>query len=536
MYRKSGSLDGHSQDNNIQAQVDHLHETLARCAAEAYSTMEKKSYHFPAKPWWNSDLTSARKILQQTFNQWRTDEFTKDPSSLSYNRYLFARKRFRSLVKHAKHQSTVDHFINVEKLKNIKPKSYWKQIQKLKGSSQKQYTINGKTDSSDISREFKDHFNRILNTPRVDGFDNTLSNQELRRLLDSLDTNNSNFYVTESDMTTVLNKLKSGKARDPFSLKSEHFISATSPTFITHLTRLANNIFQSEELPPCLSSSIIIPLAKSYKKSLKDPNNYRGISLIPIITKILELIIIEKCPSLKSNNTSQFGFTANSSTLHAEAILLDTVQYYNSQKSPVYICSLDAEKAFDCCNWLSLFQKLSQKDIPNIVMAFLIKLYLNGSALIHYATHNSETFYLSQGVRQGSVLSPYLYNVYTEDLLESIKQLKVGTFLPNDFHSAIIVYADDIILLSPCLSQLQMMLSHCESFGQENGIKFCHSKSKTKTQFIISGTSDIPNPTLTLNNLTVLPQQDLTHLGFCWNLKKDKLYLNAHRDYRLSEL
>ena len=129
-----------------------------------------------------------------------------------------------------------------------------------------------------------------------------------------------------------------------------------------------------------------------------------------------------KCPEIGDHALSQFGFAPGSSTLHAELLISDTIKHYNSRGSPVYICSLDAEKAFDCCNWNTLFSKLAKKNIPNEIVALLIKLYLNGTAVVHYASHRSpKPFALTQGVRQGGILSPFLYNIYTEDLLQHIK-------------------------------------------------------------------------------------------------------------------
>ena len=173
---------------------------------------------------------------------------------------------------------------------------------------------------------------------------------------------------------------------------------------------------------------------------------------------------------------SQFGFTAASSTLHAEVVIRDTLRYYNNNDTPIYMCSLDAEKAFGCCNWFTLFSKLAEKDIPTFIITFLIKLYRNGSAHVNYISSRSATFSLTQGVRQGGILSPYLYNLYTEDLITNIKSMNIGTFLTNKTHTAIIVYADDIILLSPSSKHLQSMVAKCEDYGHTHGLKFNQSK------------------------------------------------------------
>ena len=150
---------------------------------------------------------------------------------------------------------------------------------------------------------------------------------------------------------------------------------------------------------------------KSYKKSLADPNNYRGVRLIPILTKLLELVVIFKCPDITTHKGNQFGFKSQSSILHAPYTVKDTVTYYNKNNTPVFICSLDAEKAFDSCNWDILFSKLNdKKKLPKTVIDTLRELYSSGSASVLYENLTSYQFNLSQGVRQGSILSPHLYN------------------------------------------------------------------------------------------------------------------------------
>jgi len=128
LYRQrvSESIKTH-HTKDTETILNELQTTLQNCAAECYTTYQNKFYNFPSKPWWNDDLRKARKNLQLMFNTWRDEGFPRLDSNVSYNRYRFARKIFRTLVKRAKYQATVDHYINVEKLKRIKPTSYWKE-------------------------------------------------------------------------------------------------------------------------------------------------------------------------------------------------------------------------------------------------------------------------------------------------------------------------------------------------------------------------------------------------------------------------
>ena len=520
--------------NDIETDISKLNETLRQCASDSFAQLNNNHFNFKPKKWWSNDLTLSRNKLHQMFNLWRDQGFPRSQDNIAFQRYLFARKQFRNMVKRAKNQANVDHYINVDKLKNLDARSYWKNIKINKNSAQKLFTINGKTTNPEIRTEFKKHFENLLNIPRTPNIDNAKSKARLGELLSTLEASNStDFYVSECDVKQAIDSLSRNKTRDPFNLRAEHFIHASGDTFIQYITELINNLFQAQTLPPALCTSLIIPLVKNYKKPLSDPNNYRGISIIPIITKIAELVIIAKCPGLKNNNSSQFGFVTGSSTVHAEILIQDTINYYNKNDSPMYICSLDAEKAFDCCNWQKLFEKLSTKDdIPSAILKFLIKLYLNSEAAIIYNGHKTKTFNFSQGVRQGSLISPYLYNIYTEDLLETIKGMKIGATLGNSLNTSIIAYADDLILLSPTLRSLQEMINKCIEYGQEHGLKFNHAK----TQFCVSGPCQLPAPALSMYNIQILPKQELVHLGFKWKIQRNTLQLNHHKDVRISEL
>ena len=80
-------------------------------------------------------------------------------------------------------------------------------------------------------------------------------------------------------------------------------------------------------------------------------------------------------------------------------VINETIKHYNNKNSGVYMCSLDAEKAFDSCNWDALFRKLvEEKNIPPQVVQVISSLYRNGTAHVHYENNISEEFNISQGV------------------------------------------------------------------------------------------------------------------------------------------
>ena len=89
----------------------------------------------------------------------------------------------------------------------------------------------------------------------------------------------------------------------------------------------------------------------------------------------------------------------------------------------------------------------------------------------------SSKFTVSNGVKEGGVLSPILFAIHTDGLLKRLKETGVGSHMGSRFAGAL-AYADDIMLLAPCKSALSILVSVCEKYASEFDILFNGSKSK----------------------------------------------------------
>ena len=90
---------------------------------------------------------------------------------------------------------------------------------------------------------------------------------------------------------------------------------------------------------------------------------------------------------------------------------------------------------------------------------------------MHWSSYKSDSFSVSNGVRQGSVLSPVLFAVYLDGLLSELEGSGVGCYWGAHIVGAV-CYADDIALFAPCLSAMRTMLSVCEEYAVTHGLKF----------------------------------------------------------------
>ena len=152
--------------------------------------------------------------------------------------------------------------------------------------------------------------------------------------------------------------------------------------------------------------------------------------------------------------------------------MLEVIGYYNVNKS-----SVDASKAFDRVNYCRLVAELLKRNICPLLLRLLLFMYTRQSLRVMWGNTVSSEFTVSNGVKQGEVLSSILFAIYTDGLLKRLEETGVGCHMGSRFTGAL-VYADDITLLAPCKSALSVLVSVCEKYASEFDILFNGSKSK----------------------------------------------------------
>ena len=123
----------------------------------------------------------------------------------------------------------------------------------------------------------------------------------------------------------------------------------------------------------------------------------------------------------------------------------EAVLKYRSLNSNVYSCFLDASKAFDRMNHYVLFDKLLKHGVPLYAVRILIVWYTS-QTMLRWNNVLSSGFGVSNGVRQGGILSPYLFCVYMDDLSIKLNYIKVGCTIGTTLINHL-MYADDLVLL-----------------------------------------------------------------------------------------
>ena len=264
-------------------------------------------------------------------------------------------------------------------------------------------------------------FNKQDNSVDKQLFDIKLANR-------MIDDNINMFSITK--VFDVCSKLKKGKSTGPDGISNEALIFGC-PSLYVHLCLVFNLFMKHGFLPGAFMDCTIVPLIKNRNGDLSDTNNYRAIALSNAISKLFELLILESIVTNSDYDDFQFGFKPHHSTGLCTNVLKNTIDYYRRNGSHVFTCFIDFSKAFDNVNYWKLFVKLLDDNINSFVVKVLAYWYSQQECCVRWGDYISSPFTMSNGTRQGSVLSPYLFARYIRELIGSVIRTGVGCAIGN---------------------------------------------------------------------------------------------------------
>jgi len=218
-------------------------------------------------------------------------------------------------------------------------------------------------------------------------------------------------------ISTVIQKLHRGKAPDIVGLSTEQLLFS-HPSLPLILSRLFDLIVLSQQIPAGFRHSYIVPVPKPKDCRTKAMrcDDFRGIAISPVLSKFFEHCFLDRFQSLLISGDNEFGFKKGIGCSHAIYTARKAVNNILSGGSTANLCAIDLSKAFDKVNHHALYIKLIKRYIPVKLLDLLENLISVCYSRVKWENGWSEIFSIHFGVRQGSVLSPFLFAVYLDDL------------------------------------------------------------------------------------------------------------------------
>lgn len=212
---------------------------------------------------------------------------------------------------------------------------------------------------------------------------------------------------------------------------------------------------------------------------LRDPSNWRPISIGSAIQRLLHRILAHRLKQADLN-INQRGFVDNDGVL-TNCLLLDAFINHKRQTiRPHTIVSLDLRKAFDSVGHDSIRRSLQRMGVDPTTSRYILNDLSNASTTIKVGNNITAPISIKRGVKQGDPLSPILFNLVLDELLDVLENGEISATLNDtrDFKVPAMAFADDLILLFDKESEAQLQLSIVDQFLKRRGMSINPKKCR----------------------------------------------------------
>lgn len=473
--------------DEVESMLTKITDSLNSSAKKAVPLCKFKPH---LKPYWKDGLDSLHQSSRLQRKIWIANGRPRDPNNVYYNNYKIAKRDFRKLLRRKAYEEEVRDFSDLTNAYDVNRSTFQKIMSKRRkehGNAQKRLKVDDRivTDEVELLDIWKNHYADLF-TPKL----NPSFNEEFKRFVEQKiqQYNVESFHCTDDPLddpfevehvASVCRKLPNGKAGGSDGLVYEHLKYADNSLYLI-LTDIFNAIRNFEDVPECSTSGIIMSLFKGKKKSRLLKCNYREITLLNIIGKVFERLVLDrlmpKFCEVGIPHPLQFAYQKGTGCIQASYVLQKAALYNIERGSKVYACLLDSAKAFDTV-WIDgLFYKLYQIGIRGKTWRILRSWYSKLFARVIFNDLVSDPFPVKQGVRQGGVLSPWLYLCFNNDIVAEPALINNGITV-QDISVGCVMAADDIALLSCRTTGLQSMLHAMEEYSKKWRFEFNSEKS-----------------------------------------------------------
>ena len=458
--------------NFLSFSLDTSAYILTEALAQAASCMRRS--FTASKPveqnkamWFDKECRTAKRDANRALKAYK-NLLTLDDRE----RYLQYRNTYKKLIRERKKEY-------LTKLKNSlientdKPDKFWAIIRSLRRRAPAP-----DIDLSTWKSHFENLFSHDADIPEIaNGIEGSNQREYIiqEEVLDEA--------ISEREIVKAISKIKHSKAAGLDEIPGELF-KIGETYLVPFLAKFFNAIYDTQKFPKNWSKSIIVPIYKS--GSPLNPHNYRGISLLGILSKVFSSVLTKRLQTWVEEHgklcEEQAGFRLNHSTvdhiftLHA----MITNAVHGRGRGKLYVAFIDFTKAFDTVLRPCLWKILAETGVSTKFINMLKSMYDSVQACVRWNSRLSSFFECPVGTKQGAKESPILFSLYINHVAKFVRlHGKHGVQLSSGRDEIFfLLFADDVALLATTPTGLQTQIDNLEYASKSVGLKVNINKSK----------------------------------------------------------
>ena len=326
--------------------------------------------------------------------------------------------------------------------------------------------------------------------------------------------------ITTFEVHKTLKQLKPRKAADINNLVGEHIKTASRP-IAQFLTPMINRMVEEGIYPEELKEGIKHPILKK-NKIMNVSGNYRGISISPILGKILDNIHLghQKAATPDRIHPLQFGFSEGKSCTHAAFLVSESMAECKDKGLTLYIAAIDVEKAFDVIRHESLLDRLYQLGLKGTWWRLKYSAYTELKERVKWLGQMSEAYDIFQGSKQGAYPSPEDYISHLCPALFMATKSELGLHIGTT-NTSTPTCADDMVFMTTSPYQLQALLLLISTFANEEHY-IIHPEKSIIIPYNMPSKAQLENimatKPWTSNSNNIPVEEEVVHLGVRRNI------------------
>lgn len=491
---KLNSLEEREPDDNqrdINERWKKFKEAIFQTAEKVCGYKRYKIGHLQKRTkWWNDQVKEKIKRKKEAWYSFKRTNTEEDKQL-----YIQKRNEAKEAVKQAKRDSWEDFGNKLEESHSDNQKQFWNIVKKLKGHPSTQIrnikNQNGKlqTESDSILKTWRDYFAAKFDNEEDEAQQPERPNNQENR------EGRAEHQISEEEIKNALRGTRNGKAPGEDGITPE-LIKYGGPITIKWLRKIFQQAWDSETIPQDWEKNIIIPIHK--KGDSTNCDNYRAICLAQVTLKIYSKIVEKRLRTQIENKLEeeQAAFRPNRQTQDHIYSLRIMIEKAIERNKTLYLSFLDLRAAFDKVPRKHIWEALEGLQTDPKLQRVIKSIYHNVLGTVRVNGRTSGNFEIKNGVKQGDSLSPLLFITYMDQIIKTAKRrtrpTRLGYHNLNPVYTQGLVYADDIVLISGNINDLQRNLDIWNTCLREKGMEINIEKSKI-LQITKEGTGVNPN-------------------------------------------